>query len=528
MSKTLINGVLSNINGSKYVSVTLECDSTITNMKYAFCNCNTLVSFNSIGLENVTNAYQMFCFCENLTSIDTSGFTGITNAIGMFAGCTSLTSIDASSFENVTSAYQMFDSCENLTSIDVSGFTSVTETDMMFNQCKNLLFITGGEIFNSNLTSYYREFFACKSLRRIFCNTETNVTATKEFLTNDTYLPSTFDVSTMVRQGVDFSKLNDTLASLATNTAATPYEMNVLNYTADNLAGSPSAKENTFQYILKNNSKKYVTLNCILDDDGNVDYSAVCVNNKFLNKTDRTDFDRSFSLCGSLVAVALGEKPTKRNSMFAVSSLKNYYLDVTDVVDVSYMFISCTNLTSIDTSAFTNVTNVLGMFVNCTSLTEITNWAMDINKLSSYRNIFTDCPSTLKIYLKDDITTTDNVLSLVRLNVASDGTLSVTKQSTDETQATTSSSTVTIGDTIRFTGKIDEIAVADEITDDEFNTMFKYRYEWSSTETDILPTNNSFVLWAKDSSNIKTNIINESTTSSVMTLSDDDFDTIFS
>lgn len=278
MSKTLINGVLSNINGSKYVSVTLECDSTITNMKYAFCNCNTLVSFNSIGLENVTNAYQMFCFCENLTSIDTSGFTGITNAIGMFAGCTSLTSIDASSFENVTSAYQMFDSCENLTSIDVSGFTSVTETDMMFNQCKNLLFITGGEIFNSNLTSYYREFFACKSLRRIFCNTETNVTATKEFLTNDTYLPSTFDVSTMVRQGVDFSKLNDTLASLATNTAATPYEMNVLNYTADNLAGSPSAKENTFQYILKNNSKKYVTLNCILDDDGNVDYSAVCVN----------------------------------------------------------------------------------------------------------------------------------------------------------------------------------------------------------------------------------------------------------
>lgn len=625
-ARTATEGTLQYVlqnNLKKYVALTLEVDDTVTSIDYMFYGCTNLVSFNSTGLTNVTSAQNTFGNCTELIDVDTSGFISVTNAEYMFRSCIKLSSldmavfakvtnanwmfmscrslpseIDISTFVNVestegmfcycdinltsvnmsnlskvTTAYVMFQDCYSLKSIDVSDLTSLKDAQAIFSGCSNLIYITGGEVLTSNITSYSSIFNGCTSLKRIFCNTEANTETTRTFLTtvqsaDSRNLPTDFDVSTQVRQGVDWTKLNDTLALLDANTKDTPYEMNVLNYIADNLSGASTAVENTFQYILQQNSTKYITLNCILDDDGNVDYSAVYVNDDFLNRTDKTDFSSTFCKCGNLVAVALGEKGvTKTLSLFeGCSVLKNYYLDVSNVTNAGYMFYGCTGLTSIDTSAFTSVTNAehmfmdckgltnidtsgltsvidafgifaactsltnidMGglksvtnagnMFISCSSLEKITNWAMDLDKVTTDDYVFYSCPDTLEIYLKDEGVTKDDVFSLVRLDTDSSGTLTVTKQSTDETEATTVTDTVTLGDTLRLNGRIDEIAVADEISDDNFNNMFNYRYAWSNNSNDLQPSDKNFVIWADTGSVIRENITE---------LDDDDFDEIF-
>ena len=63
--------------------------------------------------------------------------------------------------------------------------------------------------------------------------------------------------------------------------------------------------------------------------------------------------------------------------------------DTSKVTDMSYMFSSCTELTSIPQLDTSKVTNMRNMFFNCSKLTTIPE--LDTSKVTNMENLFTNC-----------------------------------------------------------------------------------------------------------------------------------------
>ena len=74
-------------------------------------------------------------------------------------------------------------------------------------------------------------------------------------------------------------------------------------------------------------------------------------------------------------------------------------LDTSSVTDMSYMFDSCTNLTTIPLLDTSKVTNMENMFINCTSLTTIP--LLDTSSVNDMRYMFDSCTNLTTIPLLD-------------------------------------------------------------------------------------------------------------------------------
>ena len=71
------------------------------------------------------------------------------------------------------------------------------------------------------------------------------------------------------------------------------------------------------------------------------------------------------------------------------------------VTDMSFMFSSCTSLTSLDLSNFntSNVTNMRSMFINCTSLASLILSNFDTSKVTNISYMFSSCTSLTSLDL---------------------------------------------------------------------------------------------------------------------------------
>ena len=120
--------------------------SNVANFLYAFRNCTSLVSVNSIDwdISSATDLRGMFWGCSSLITIDTSNWdlSSVTQASRMFMSCSSLTTLDVSGWDvsDVTSLRLMFFGCNALTTLDVSSWDTSSVTDLygVFNDCNAL------------------------------------------------------------------------------------------------------------------------------------------------------------------------------------------------------------------------------------------------------------------------------------------------------------------------------------------------------------------------------------------------------
>lgn len=236
--------------------------------------------------------------------------------------------------------------------------------------------------------------------------------------------------------------------------------------------------------------------------------------------------------CQSLKTVDISgmSRLTDAESMFQnCTSLKSVTITgLGAAATANYMFAFCTSLETADIQGLSSVTKARYMFRNCTSLAEITNWSMDADKLTSYTNIFADCPSTLKIHLPDT-RKTHSAFRLVRVRADSSGNVTVRARGTSDTAAQDTTLAASIGSALRLKGQIDEIATAAEITDAQFTKMIERRYKWSASGNGTLdPDASSLVLWAKDPAAVKSNFLSDVVVNDALTLTDSDFDEIFS
>lgn len=354
---------------------------------------------------------------------------------------------------------------------------------------------------------------------------------------------------------IAFTELDNYLKHLAENTIDTAYELDITgldNTTFSGVLNYPF-KEGTLQYILHQNSTKYVKLN---ESSGsvsatNIDYaltrcsnlisitgdfstvtSAIqtffnCSNLRtadvsgFINLTNASDM---FRTCVNLTQVDISTltKLTNASRMFyfciKLQEVKTSDQNYESLTLANHMFYRCESLPSLDVKGFVNVQYAMNFVSGCYVLKELLNWNFNIEKLVSFANFFENCPQDLSIKFNYN---TYNNFSLVRVRVDKNGNVNIKKQVVDEGSSTNIDLKTNIGNNIKFFGAIDEIAVAPEITDDQFNTMLNNRYKWSSSESTIEIADN-LILWAKDSSKITTNLTNNS-----LTMETEDFDKIF-
>ena len=83
------------------------------------------------------------------------------------------------------------------------------------------------------------------------------------------------------------------------------------------------------------------------------------------------------------------------------------YLNTANVTDMSYMFFSCSELTSLDVTNFNtaNVTNMSSMFSNCLSLTSLYLTNFNTEKVTNMSSMFFSCLSLTTIYASSKFVT---------------------------------------------------------------------------------------------------------------------------
>ena len=421
-------------NDRKYISLSfLSLPDDLTNASMIFYKCNSLVSIDCSNFNNITDAYsmfgecynlvsvknanfsnlidalEMFIFCESLKEVTNPNFINVTYAYNMFDICRSLVSIDTSTFVNVINAKQMFYECKSLTTIDTSAFTNVTNASYMFSGCTSLTTINKWGFDLSKLTGYEEHSemlygcplsdIYCKSVElpnpydgSLFPNVSQEATNVRNFINNTlgisgvTVHKGPLSYETPIK--TPFIHLDTLLTQLPENTTETPYEVEITEITEEQCKGNPTAEEGTLQYVLHQNSTKYVGLS-FTDFPSDLTYT----NYMFWECTSLTTIDTSgFTNVTNAIQMFHG--------CISLTSIDTSgFINVTGAVS---MFYSCTSLTSIDTSAFTNVTSASYMFWECPSLTSINKWGFDLSKLKDYREMFNDWYLS-DIYCKDYI-----------------------------------------------------------------------------------------------------------------------------
>ena len=160
-------------NGSALYKSVIDIPSgtKITNGKYQFYGCTSLIKVPLLDYSTLTDCTCMFRGCNAIT--DTTGaknFNKITNAGSMFYA-TKIQSIDMSSWNvaNLTKASFMFNECSNLVSVNISNWNSTQNIDFerMFYYCSKLTTLTGenanlsGTLYCSNM------FYKCTKLTEL-------------------------------------------------------------------------------------------------------------------------------------------------------------------------------------------------------------------------------------------------------------------------------------------------------------------------------------------------------------------------
>ena len=228
-TKLQVNNISSWLTNTNITRIK-QIRNDVTNLQYAFANCESLVSVDTINFNNrnkIKNAEYLFNYCYNLTSIDITKWNlkNIDYISGLFSDCNSLktiigiedldisNTIDASyilsgtaittldvnrwNISNVKYINGLFSYCNELTSvtgirnwqsngverisglfaysaklrsIDLTGFdtSKVVNASYLFENCKELVSVTGLNTWNTdNFETIHSMFFHCEKLESI-------------------------------------------------------------------------------------------------------------------------------------------------------------------------------------------------------------------------------------------------------------------------------------------------------------------------------------------------------------------------
>ena len=332
-------------------------------------NIKKVVFDASFANARPTSCFMWFHGCSNLTTIEGIEYfntENVTNMRYMFGLCKSLKSLDLTNFntENVTDMYYMFAYCTSLESLDLTNFNTAKVTNMkgMFSSCYALKTIYASDKFvTDQVTESTCMFTDCLNLK--------DYSSSKEDHTYANCGPTGY--FTYGRGYAMFDAATGTLT---------------FSYKGFKPEGAYELNEggNTPKWISKNSYVKKVVFDasfakarptsCYYWFRG-CDMLTQIEGIEHLNTEEVTDMSWMFMDCRGLTSLDVSHFNTQK------------------VTNMEHMFNRCSGLTSLDVSSFNteNVTNMTCIFLGCSGLTSLDVSHFNTKKVTDMSCMFYEC-----------------------------------------------------------------------------------------------------------------------------------------
>ena len=316
-----------------------------------------------------TNCYIWFKGCSNLTTIEGIEYFNTENVMNMrymFDDCKSLKSLDLTNFntENVTDMYYMFAYCKSLESLDLTNFNTAKVTNMagMFQTCSALKTIYASDKFvTDQVTESTCMFSDCLKLK--------DYTYSKEDHTYANCGPTGY--FTYGRGYAMFDNATETLTfSYKGFKPEGAYELNEGGNTPEWISKNSYVKKVVFDASFA----KARPTSCYYWFRG-CDMLTQIEGIEHLNTEEVTDMSWMFMDCRGLTSLDVSHFNTQK------------------VTNMEHMFNRCSGLTSLDVSSFNteNVTNMTCIFLGCSGLTSLDVSHFNTKKVTDMSCMFYEC-----------------------------------------------------------------------------------------------------------------------------------------
>jgi len=355
-----------------------------------FSGATELMEIEGLEYLNISRGISMvnmFYGCSSLTSIDLSHFdtSSIQYMASMFAGCSSLKSIDLHGFDTslLKDCSEMFSGCSALTSVDLRYFNSrhLGDCRKMFSGCSSLTSLDLRS-FNTYRASMDDMFTGCDNLKTVYIGDDWR-------LEGMTY-PSDLELVVSKKRGF--------------------------------AVYDPDTGTMTFKYGDRLSGKKLYFTDYYFDDDQDW---PTWKNHEFGCTIKKAVFDPSFAearpkttrgwfaLGGDYLTEIEGIEYLNTSEVIDMSlmfmeqrvltSIDLSHFDTRKVLNMDSMFESCSGLTSLDLSHFdtSNVINMRDMFIACTNLTYLDLSSFDTGNVEYMDYAFAFCDKLQTIYVGD-------------------------------------------------------------------------------------------------------------------------------
>ena len=331
-------------------------------------NIKKVVFDASFANARPTSCDYWFDYCPNLTTIEGIEYfntENVTTMRYMFDSCESLKSLDLTNFntENVTDMYYMFAYCKSLESLDLTNFNTAKVTNMagMFQSCYALKTIYASDKFvTDQVTESTCMFSDCFNLK--------DYTSSKE---DHTYANCTTGYFTYGRGYAMFDNATETLTfSYKGFKPEGAYELNEGGNTPEWISKNSYVKKVVFDASFA----KARPTSCYYWFRG-CDMLTQIEGIEHLNTEEVTDMSWMFMDCRGLTSLDVSHFNTQK------------------VTNMEHMFNRCSGLTSLDVSSFNteNVTNMTCIFLGCSGLTSLDVSHFNTKKVTDMSCMFYEC-----------------------------------------------------------------------------------------------------------------------------------------
>ena len=349
---------------------------------------------------------------SDITGMEYLNTSEVTLMSGMFSGCSRLTGIDLSHFNTgkVTNMPSMFYGCTGLTTLDLMTFDTGNVLNMknLFDGCTNLTTIyAGGGWSTAKVDEEWSEnmFEGCTNLVGGRGTTYDASHTDKAYARLDGgadspgYFSSTPAYAALSEDGKTLTFYCDMLRSSRTGTT---YDLNGPEIDPDWYNDGSYTDITTVVFDASFAAARPIATSSWFYEMENLSSITGMEN---LNTSEVTDMSYMFRTCTSLTSIDLSHfdtgKVTNMRCMFnecdELRSLDLSSFNTENVTDMGYMFALCSSLTSIAVGHLntTKVKYMEKMFVGCSGLTSIdfSGFGFQTGSVTDMNNMFSGCSS---------------------------------------------------------------------------------------------------------------------------------------
>jgi len=428
----------------------------------------TIEGISNLKTDNVTSMDAMFEGCSGLTSLDLSNFNTekVTRMVGMFYGCSGLASLDLSNFNTakVNDFSDMFVECTNLKILDLSSFSTAGvnssqggSTGDMFVNCSSLTTIYAGSEWDVSKTTGNDIFFGCTNLvggagTRYSADHTDHTYAHIDGGENNPGYFTDKNANNPVPYAV-LSENNTVLTFYYDENKTSRGGMEIFPFMYEGERGWNSNDETITRVVFDDSFANCSTVSSTAYWFYNLRNLTTVEGIQNLNTQNVTDMSYMFMYCNSLTTIDVTnfktDNVTNMNSMFgycfSLATIDVSGFNTEKVTGMWGMFARCNVLTSLDVSGFNtqNVTNMSQMFESCANLHELDVRGFNTQNVTNMNGMFEGCWRLKSLDLSSF--NTHSTVNMGRLFYACD---SLTTICIDSSWTTAS---VTVGDDM-FTG----------------------------------------------------------------------------